>query len=58
MSIGDSQLVIKQVSKEYKYANDNLIRYLSLTLRLLDQFDNVIVRHILREENFEANELA
>ena len=51
-------MVIKQVSKEYKCTKENLIRYLSLALRLLDQFDNVIVRHIPREENFEANELA
>ena len=56
--IRDSQLVIKQVSKEYKCANENLMGYLSLALRLLDEFDNVIVRHIPREENFEANEFA
>ena len=34
--MGDSQLVIKQVSKEYKCVNKNLIKYLSLVLRLLD----------------------
>ena len=56
--IRDSQLVIKQVSKDYKCMNENLIKYLSLVLRMLDQFDSVIVRHVPREENFEANELA
>ena len=56
--IGDSQLVIKQISKEYKCTNESLIRYLSLILRLLDQFDNVIVRQVPRDENFEATELA
>ena len=56
--MGNSQLVIKQVSKEYKCVNKNLVRDLSLNLRLLDQFDNVVIRHIPREENFEANKLA
>ena len=38
--------------------NKNLIKYLSLVLRLLDQFDDVIIQHVPREENFEADELA
>ena len=46
------------MSKEYKWVNENLIKYLSLALRLLDQFDDVIIWHVPREENFEANELA
>ena len=46
------------MSKEYKCVNENLIEYLSLVLRLLDQFDNVIVRHVPKEENFEVDELA
>ena len=56
--MGDSQLVIKQVSKEYKCMNKSLIRYLSLTLRLLDQFDDVTIQHVPKEENFKANKLA
>ena len=56
--IRDSQLVIKQVSKDYKCMNENLIKYFPLVLRMLDQFDNVIVRYVPREEKFEANELA
>ena len=56
--IEDSQLVVKQMSKEYKCVNKNLIKYLSLALRLLDQFDDVTIRHVPREENVEANEFA
>ena len=56
--IKDSQLVIKQVTKEYKCVSGNLIKYLSLTLWLLEEFDNVIIRDVPKEMNYETNELA
>ena len=56
--IGDSQLVIKQVTMEYKCISENLGKYLSMATHLLVEFDNVKIKQILRKSNFEANKLA
>ena len=56
--MGDSELVIKQVSKEYKCVKENLIMYFVITIRLLKQFEQVSIRHIPRRENEKANDLA
>lgn len=55
---GDSELVIKQLNKEYKCVNESLVMYLVRAKRLLDQFRVVSITHIPRIENQEANELA
>ena len=44
----DSQLVIKQITKEYKCVNENLGKYLSMVARLLANFDNVVIKHAPR----------
>lgn len=44
--IGDSELVIKQLSKEYKCVKENLIMYFTITIRLLKRFEQVNIRHI------------
>ncbi|XP_072054237.1 uncharacterized protein [Arachis hypogaea] len=54
----DSQLVIRQVSLEYRCVSENLRKYFNMVTKLLSEFDNVIVRHDPRELNQEANKLA
>lgn len=53
----DSELVIKQIRKEYKCVKENLIMYFVIANRLLRRFEMVSVRHIPRLENQEANDL-
>ncbi|XP_072076561.1 uncharacterized protein [Arachis hypogaea] len=55
---GDSQLVVRQVSLEYRCVSENLRKYFNVATKLLSEFDNVIVRHVPRELNQEANKLA
>ena len=56
--MGDSELVLKQVTKEYKCIRENLIMYFVIARRLLKNFEVVNVRHIPRLENQMANDLA
>ena len=56
--MGDSELVIKQVTKEYRCIKENLIMYFVITIRLLKQFEQISFRHIPRRENEKANDLA
>src|ERR1044072_8461750 len=56
--MGDSELVIKQVSKEYRCVKENLIMYFVIAIRLLKQFEKASIRHIPQRENKEANDLA
>ncbi|KAL1338127.1 hypothetical protein AAHE18_10G188800 [Arachis hypogaea] len=55
---GDSQLVVRQVSLEYRCVSEKLRKYFDVAIKLLSEFDNVIVRHVPRELNQEANKLA
>jgi len=55
---GDSLLVIKQLSKEYKVSSDNLITLYHTANTLLEKFDNYTLGHIPREKNKEADALA
>src|SRR5579859_149183 len=54
----DSQLVLKQMSGEYDCKDDTLRRYLEECNRLCQEFRSVTLRHIPREQNMEANNLA
>ena len=56
--MGDSQLVIRQLMREYKCQNPNLLHYHETTNALLQQFTDAVVIHIFKEENEEANNLA
>ncbi|XP_058759624.1 uncharacterized protein LOC131632925 [Vicia villosa] len=56
--MGDSELVIKQVLKEYRCVKENLIMYFVITIRLLKKFEQVSIRHVPRKENQRANDLA
>ncbi|GKU97768.1 hypothetical protein SLEP1_g10860 [Rubroshorea leprosula] len=56
--IGDSQLVLKQLSGEYKCTSLALAPYFALAVQLLEEFDDVSIRHVPKDQNYEANEMA
>ncbi|GKV11259.1 hypothetical protein SLEP1_g22525 [Rubroshorea leprosula] len=56
--VGDSQLVLKQLSGEYKCTSMVLSPYFATAIQLLEEFDDVSLKHIHRNMNIEANELA
>src|SRR3954470_17460252 len=55
---GDSELVIRQIKKEYKCIKENLIMYYAIVIRLLESFEHVEILHVPRSNNYIANELA
>ncbi|XP_058784953.1 uncharacterized protein LOC131659846 [Vicia villosa] len=54
---GDSELVVKQLTKEYKCVKENLVRYVATSLALVSKYDNTSIKHIRRVDNQEANDL-
>ena len=56
--LGDSQLVIKQLQKEYKVSSENLQTSYHKVNSLLEKLDKYNLEHILRSENKEADKLA
>ncbi|XP_058788284.1 uncharacterized protein LOC131662499 [Vicia villosa] len=54
----DFELVVKQVSKEYKCVKENLIMYFVVANRFLRRFNSANIQHIPRQENQEVNDLA
>ncbi|XP_074373941.1 uncharacterized protein LOC141714315 [Apium graveolens] len=55
---GDSQLVSKQISGEFKTHNERMARYLTRTQELLSKFPSWKMSNVDREENQWANSLA
>ncbi|XP_057432273.1 uncharacterized protein LOC130725026 [Lotus japonicus] len=55
---GDSELVVKQLTKEYKCVSENLAKYYVKAMSLLANFDQARISYIPRVSNQEANELA
>jgi ribonuclease HI len=55
---GDSELVIKQLNGQYECRNDILRNYYEECKEILKSFQLVILQHIPRENNGEANMLA
>jgi ribonuclease HI len=55
---GDSELVIKQLNGQYDCRNDILRNYYEECKEILKSFQLVILQHIPREHNEEANRLA
>jgi ribonuclease HI len=55
---GDSELVLKQLTKEYRCTKENLIMYFVAANALLKRFTHVEIQHIPIIENQEANDLA
>ena len=56
--IGDSQLVLRQLMAEYKCNSLLLAPYYTAYIQLLDSFHYVDFEYVLRESNWEADELA
>ncbi|XP_073041873.1 uncharacterized protein [Primulina eburnea] len=56
--LGDSQLVLKQLSGELKCTSLSLAPYYTAASRLLDDFEEVSLVHAPRQENWEADKLA
>jgi ribonuclease HI len=55
---GDSQLVVKQVQKEYDYNNDKMVDYLAEVHRMKKFFDGFEVWYVPHLDNCDANHLA
>ncbi|XP_045798024.1 uncharacterized protein LOC123892265 [Trifolium pratense] len=55
---GDSELIIKQLTKEYKCIQERLMKYFIIAFSLLKRFDSCDIQHVPRIENQEANDLA
>jgi ribonuclease HI len=55
---GDSELVIKQLNGQYECKSDSLRNYYEECWEILKSFQLVILQHIPREHNEEANRLA
>ncbi|GKV06953.1 hypothetical protein SLEP1_g18770 [Rubroshorea leprosula] len=56
--IGDSQLVLRQLFGECKCTSLALALYFALAVQLLEEFDDVSIRHVPIDQNYEANEMA
>ncbi|XP_055960075.1 uncharacterized protein LOC130014946 [Mercurialis annua] len=56
--IGDYQLVIRQVSGEYKCMSYTLTSYYAIAIQLIESFEEVELVHVPREENWEADKLS
>lgn len=54
----DSQLMHRQINKEYKVKNTNILGLYNQAMRLMAGFKNVSVNHIPRENNKGADKLA
>ena len=55
---GDSQLVLRQLSEDYKWLSASLAPYCAVAMFLLQEFDDVLLHHVPRAENDKANSLA
>lgn len=55
---GDSKMVIKQMTGEYKVKSPNLITLYKEAVSLRDEFDSIGFSHIYRKHNVRADELA
>ncbi|MBI2607742.1 MAG: ribonuclease HI family protein [Candidatus Doudnabacteria bacterium] len=53
----DSELVVKQLSGEYKVKEQGLQSRVKEVLRLSNKFESVVFRHVSREENRLADKL-
>jgi len=54
----DSQLVVRQISGEYRVKNSALKPLYQQAKQLLSQFESFNIRHITRQQNKEADRLA
>lgn len=55
---GDSELIVKQVTREYKCIKGSLLKYFVTATLLQKHFGVIDIRHVPKNENQKANELA
>lgn len=55
---GDSQLIIKQISGQYKVKSDNLIPLFNEAMKLCGGFDGLRFKWVKREENLYTDALS
>ena len=55
---GDSNLVIKQLTGEYKVKSENIMSIYRATKQLCAQFDIITFEHVYRKDNARADHLA
>ena len=53
----DSELVVKQLNKEYKVKDKDLAAQFIKVWNLLPNFRKITFKHVFREKNFEADKL-
>lgn len=53
----DSQLVVKQINREYRVKNENMKPLFETALHLLLKFENIEFHHVKREKNKHADKL-
>lgn len=53
----DSELIVKQLNKEYKVKNERLKLLYEKVISLVGSFDNVAFKHVKREKNKKADAL-
>ena len=56
--VGDSKLVINHLAGTFKCYSEELAPYYMAAMQLLDDFDDVVLLHVPRSMNGEANSLA
>ena len=54
----DSKLVVEQINGNFKVKSNNLKKLNSDALNLINKFDSILVKHIYREQNKRADQLA
>jgi ribonuclease HI len=54
----DSELMCKQINKEYKVSTSHIIKLFNVSHNLLKKLPNNTINHIYREHNTEADALA
>ena len=54
----DSKLVVEQVNGNFKVKSNNLKKLNSEALNLINRFDSISIKHIYREQNKRADQLA
>nr|CAE04690.1 OSJNBb0015D13.5 [Oryza sativa Japonica Group] len=56
--LGDSQLVVNQVCKEYRCSDSQMDAYVRQVRRMERHFDGIELRHVPRRDNMMADELS
>ena len=54
----DSQLVVRQITGEYKVKNERMKPLHKQALELLDKLENWNIEHVLRDKNTRADTLS